>query len=63
MQVEIYYLMHFQIMFSCQPVGHTHGAVDAAFGNLVRKLKTTDALVLNGEFYNPMLVELFGISR
>lgn len=38
----------FQVMFSCQPVGHTHGEVDAAFGIATRALKNADALVLNG---------------
>lgn len=44
-------------MFSCQPVGHTHGEVDAAFGIEAKNLKKTDALVLNGniEFIDLLL--------
>lgn len=39
---------YFQVLFSCQPVGHTHSDVDAAFGTIANHLKATDATTLEG---------------
>lgn len=37
-----------QILFSCQPIGHTHSDVDASFGTIANHLRTTDAMTLDG---------------